>query len=91
MSSTLSNRSSAVPSRASSPSNGPMPFDTFAIEDIIQVFYSHLASIVPYVEKEELLERIRQGTAGEALVFIVAALVERYDSLVFVYCKRFPI
>ncbi|KAK7202840.1 fungal-specific transcription factor domain-containing protein [Myxozyma melibiosi] len=45
-------------------------------KEALDVFYSRLSSFLPFLRREEMDDRIRNGVAGECMLYAIAALVE---------------
>jgi hypothetical protein len=69
----ISTSNSANTSRSPSP-----PFAGLSIPDsIIDTFYEHMSSFLPFIRRDDLATQIARGTASEILLNIMAALAER--------------
>jgi hypothetical protein len=69
----VSTSTSANTSRSPSP-----PFPGLSIPDtLIDIFYEHMSSFLPFIRRSDLASQIARGTASEILLNIMAALAER--------------
>jgi hypothetical protein len=70
----VSTSNSANTSRSPSP-----PYPGLSIpEHLIDLFYEHMSSFLPFIRRSDLSTQIARGTASEILLNIIAALAERW-------------